>query len=280
MRELDVSTITPTVARLCQQANYELDDDVRRALERAIAEETDDRARDILEKLIENADIAAAEQMPLCQDTGLAVVFVKLGQEVQLVGGSLHEAINEGVREGYEEGYLRKSALNDPLERVNTGDNTPAVVHVEIVPGDAFEIVVATKGGGSENMSTVQMLTPAVGREGVVEFVTDWVKQAGGKPCPPVIVGVGLGGTFEKAALLAKTALLREVGEASPDSDTADLERELLARINETDVGPMGMGGRTTALAVHVLRHPCHIASLPCAVNVQCHAHRHRSATL
>lgn len=280
MRELDVSTITPTVARLCQQANYELDDDVRRALERAIAEETDDRARDILEKLIENADIAAAERMPLCQDTGLAVVFVKLGQEVQLVGGSLHEAINEGVREGYEEGYLRKSALNDPLERVNTGDNTPAVVHVEIVPGDAFEIVVATKGGGSENMSTVQMLTPAVGREGVVEFVTDWVKQAGGKPCPPVIVGVGLGGTFEKAALLAKTALLREVGEASPDSDTADLERELLARINETDVGPMGMGGRTTALAVHVLRHPCHIASLPCAVNVQCHAHRHRSATL
>ena len=280
MRRIDVSEIPEVVARLCREANWYLGDDVRRAIERALQQETSDRARGILQALLENADIAAAEQLAICQDTGYAVVFVRLGQEVQLVGGDLQAAIDEGVRRGYQQGYLRASVLNDPLDRKNTGDNTPAVVHLELVPGDQLEIIVAPKGGGSENMSTVRMLTPAVGRQGVIDFVVDWVKQAGGKPCPPVIVGVGLGGTFEMAALLAKRALLREVGEPSPDADTAALEQKLLANINALDVGPMGMGGRTTALAVHVERHPCHIASLPCAVNIQCHAARHLSATL
>ncbi len=280
MREVDLRRVPDVVARLCQEANWHLGDDVRRAIEHAIGQETDDRARGILRALLDNADVASAERLAICQDTGFAAVFVRLGQEAQLVGGDLYEAINEGVRRGYRDGYLRTSVLNDPLERRNTGDNTPAVIHCELVAGDGLEIIVAPKGGGSENMSTVTMLTPAVGRTGVVDFVVNWVKQAGGKPCPPVIVGVGLGGTFEKAALLAKQGLLREVGQPSPDPDTAALEAELLEKINALDVGPMGMGGRTTALAVHVERYPCHIASLPCAVNIQCHAARHLAAVL
>jgi fumarate hydratase subunit alpha len=280
MREIDCARITEAVERMCQDANFDLPEDVIEALRRAASEETNERARQILEALLENARIAREERVAACQDTGFAVLFVKLGQEVHITGGSLTEAINEGVRRGYEKGYLRKSILKDPLDRVNTGDNTPAVIHLDLVPGDACEITLAPKGGGSENMSTVRMLTPAVGRQGVIDFVVEWVKQAGGRPCPPLIIGVGLGGTFEKAALLAKTALLRRVGEPSPDADTAALEAELLERINALDVGPMGMGGKTTALAVHVERHPCHIASLPCAVNIQCHAARHKTVML
>jgi fumarate hydratase subunit alpha len=280
MRDIDCARIIEAVETMCQDANFDLPEDVIEALRRAASEETNERARQILEALLENARIAREERIAACQDTGFAVFFVKLGQEVHITGGSLTEAINEGVRRGYEKGYLRKSILKDPLDRVNTGDNTPAVIHLDLVPGDACEITLAPKGGGSENMSTVRMLTPAVGRQGVVDFVVEWVKQAGGRPCPPLIIGVGLGGTFEKAALLAKRALLRRVGEPSADADTAALEAELLERINALDVGPMGMGGKTTALAVHVERHPCHIASLPCAVNIQCHAARHKTAML
>jgi fumarate hydratase subunit alpha len=280
MRDIDCGQITATVARLCQEANFDLGEDVIAALRKAHEDEPNERAKEILAALLENAEIARNERIAACQDTGYLVAFVTLGQEVRIAGGSLTDAINEGVRQGYTEGYLRKSVLNDPLLRQNTGDNTPAVIHIDVVPGDGFEITVAPKGGGSENMSSVKMLTPAVGREGVIEYVVGEVNAAQGKPCPPVIVGVGIGGTFEKCALIAKRALLRHVGEPSPDPDTAELERELLERINALDIGPMGMGGRSTALAVHVERHPCHIASLPAAVNMQCHAARHKSATL
>jgi fumarate hydratase subunit alpha len=280
MRDIDCEQITAAVARMCQEANFDLGADVIEALQRARDEEPNERARGILESLLENAQIARDEKIPACQDTGYLVAFAKLGQEAHIVGGSLSEAINEGVRQGYADGFLRKSVLNDPLLRENTGDNTPAVIHTEVVPGDRLEITVAPKGGGSENMSSVKMLTPAVGREGVMEYVVEQVREAQGKPCPPLIVGVGIGGTFEKCAWLAKSALLRDVGEPSDDPDTAELERDLLERINALDIGPMGMGGRTTALAVHVERHPCHIASLPAAVNIQCHAARHKSVVL
>ncbi len=280
MRDIDCGQITETVARLCQEANWDLGEDVVGALRKAHEEEPNERAKGIIHALLENAEIARNEHIPACQDTGYLVAFVKLGQEAHVTGGSLTNAINEGVRQGYADGFLRKSVLNDPLERTNTGDNTPAVIHVEVVPGDQLEITVAPKGGGSENMSSVKMLTPAVGREGVIEYVVGEVSEAQGKPCPPVIVGVGIGGTFEKCAWLAKHALLRDVGQPSDDPDTAELERELLERINALDIGPMGMGGRTTALAVHVERHPCHIASLPAAVNIQCHSARHKSAVL
>jgi fumarate hydratase subunit alpha len=280
MRDIDCGDITAAVARMCQEANSDLGDDVIGALRRARDEEPNERAKGILEALLENADIARDEKIPMCQDTGYLVAFVTLGQDAHIVGGSLVEAINEGVRQGYADGFLRKSVLNDPLLRENTGDNTPAVIHTEVVPGDGFEITVAPKGGGSENMSSVKMLTPAVGREGVIEYVVGEVREAQGKPCPPLVIGVGIGGTFEKCADIAKRSLLRHVGEPSEDPDTAELERDLLERINALDIGPMGMGGRTTALAVHVERHPCHIASLPAAVNIQCHAARHKSVTL
>ncbi len=281
MREIDVAQITNAVARMSREANTRLPADVVSALQQAREEEQSQIAREVLDQLLENAERAAETDLPLCQDTGVAVVFVEMGQEVHLSGGDLQNAIDAGVRRGYEEGYLRKSVVGDPLDRsTNTGDNTPAVVHAQITPGDRLTLHFAPKGGGSENMSALWMLTPAQGRQGVIEAVASQIAAAGGMPCPPLVLGVGLGGTFEKAALMAKHAVLRPLGESSPIADVAELEREMLAAVNATGVGPMGLGGRTTALAVHVERHPCHIASLPLALNVQCHAARHMTTVL
>lgn len=279
MKTIDCSVITRQVARLCIEANTELGQDVRTALERARDRETSALGREILGLLLENAAIAREESMALCQDTGYAVVFVELGDRVRITGGSLIEAINQGVRQGYTQGYLRCS-LCDPLTRKNTGDNTPAVVHVELVPGDALKITVAPKGGGSENMSRIAMLKPAQGRQGIEDFVLAAVREAGANPCPPIIVGVGIGGTFELSALLAKKALLRPIGSENPDTELADMEQELLRKINMLGIGPQGLGGETTCLAVHILKNPCHIASLPVAVNINCHAHRHKEIIL
>ncbi|RKO67251.1 fumarate hydratase [Desulfofundulus salinus] len=280
MRVVDVATITATVAELCQKANYELGKDVLEAFKEALGQEISLTGKDVLQQLLENARIAREEQVPMCQDTGFAVVFLEVGQEVAITGGDLCEAVNEGVRRGYQEGYLRKSIVDHPLRRKNTGDNTPAVIHTRIVPGDKLKIIVAPKGGGSENMSGLRMLKPAEGVEGVKKFVIEQVRAAGPNPCPPVVVGVGIGGTFEKAALLAKEALLRPLGQPHPDAEIACLERELLEAINNLGIGPQGLGGRTTALAVHVEVFPCHIASLPVAVNINCHASRHKEAIL
>ena len=280
MRDIDISTITDAVAELCMRSNCELDDDVYQALKDGAANEESPIGRDIFAQLVENADIAREEQVPMCQDTGFAVVFVELGQDAHITGGLLEDAINAGVAKGYSEGCLRKSIVSHPLERKNTGDNTPAVIHTEIVPGDKLKIIVAPKGGGSENMSGVRMLTPSDGVEGVKKFVVETVKAAGSNPCPPIIVGVGIGGTMEKAALLAKKSLLRRVGEHSPNPPDAALEDELLELVNDTGIGPAGLGGRITALAVNVETYPCHIASLPVAVNIQCHAARHKEVVL
>ncbi|NIO03173.1 MAG: fumarate hydratase [Proteobacteria bacterium] len=279
MREIDVSGVTECVKRLCMEANYDLEEDVLEAFDRAIAQEESPVAIDVLEQLKENARIAREERIPICQDTGYTVVFVELGQDVRVVGGDLNGAIQKGVRQGYGEGYLRKSVCH-PFTRVNTGDNTPAIIHLEMVPGEAMRIFVAPKGGGSENMSRVHMLTPAVGVEGIKSYVVNRVREAGSNPCPPTIIGVGIGGTFEQAALIAKKALLRPVGSRNEDSELAELENDLLARINCLGIGPQGLGGRTTALAVHINLIPCHIASLPLAVNIQCHAHRHKGTIL
>lgn len=250
------------------------------AFKKAQEEEISLTGKGILQDLIVNAEIACEEQAPMCQDTGYAVIFLELGQDVRIEGGDLYEAINEGVRKGYTEGYLRKSIVGHPLERKNTGDNTPAVIHTKIVPGDKLRIIVAPKGGGSENMSAIKMLRPADGVEGVKKFVIDTVKAAGPNPCPPIVVGVGIGGTFEKAAMLAKEALLRELGEKSKYPDIAKLEEELLSEINKLGIGPQGLGGKTTALGVHIEIYAAHIASLPVAVNLNCHAARHKEVTL
>jgi len=279
MREIHTNQITTAVRDLCIDANTHLGEDVLEAFAKAIDQEVSPTGKDILKKLVENAGIAKAEEIPICQDTGFAVVFVELGQEVHLVGGDLKEAINEGVRQGYQEGYLRKSVCH-PFTRKNTGDNTPAVIHFDIVPGDGVKLIVAPKGGGSENMSRVTMLTPAVGVQGVKDFVVQRVKESGANPCPPTIVGVGIGGTFETAALLAKKALLRPLGSENPSGELATLERELYQEINELGVGPQGLGGRITSLAVHVNMMESHIASLPVAVNIQCHAARHKEVQL
>jgi fumarate hydratase subunit alpha len=279
VREVGVGVITETVKRLCMEANFDLGQDVLDAFERAKAEEESPAGVEILEQLEENASIARQERVAICQDTGIAVVFVELGQDIHLVGGDLNSAINEGVRQGYREGYLRKS-LCHPFTRVNTGDNTPAVIHVTIVPGDKLKLTVAPKGGGSENMSRVTMLTPAVGKEGIVEYVVQRVRESGSNPCPPTIIGVGIGGTLENAALLAKEALLRPLGSENPDPELASLEGEILERINKLGIGPQGLGGRTTSLAVHINMMPCHIASLPLAVNIQCHAQRHKETVI
>ncbi len=281
MREIQARDVTETVARLCQEACIELGEDVVQALERALRDEVSPVGRAALEQILENARVARVERMPLCQDTGLTVVFVELGQEARVVGGVLSEAIAEGVRKGYTEGYLRKSVVSQPYSaRINTRDNTPPVIHYDVVPGDHLRLTVVPKGGGSENMSTLRMLVPADGRQGVVEFVVSCVDEAGANPCPPIIVGVGIGGTVEKATLLAKRALLRPVGQPSPNAEDAALEAELLSRINDLGIGPAGLGGRCTALAVHVETFPCHIASLPVAVNIQCHSARHKEAVL
>lgn len=280
MREISTKTIIDAVRNLAIEASYDLGDDVIKALEAAKKVEESPVGLGILEQITKNAEIAKNEKSPMCQDTGLAVLMVEMGQDVHIVDGNFTEAINEGIRRGYKDGYLRKSVLGDPIERKNTGDNTPAVIHTEIVPGDKLKITMAAKGGGSENMSEVRMLKPSDGIEGVKEFVIDRVVRSGGNPCPPVIIGVGIGGTFEKCAWLAKKALMRNVGQRHPDKFYADLERELLEKINRTGVGPQGLGGTTTALDVFVEVYPCHIASLPAAVNTQCHAARHKSVVL
>jgi fumarate hydratase subunit alpha len=281
MREIAAEDITKTVARLCKEANYFLGEDVLSALKKARKDEESPAAINVLDQIIENADIAAKDEMPLCQDCGLAIIFVELGQDAHIKGGDLYEAINEGVRKGYAEGYLRKSVVRQPFSaRMNTKDNTPAIIHTEIVKGDKLKITVAPKGGGSENMSRFTVFKPAQGRPAVVDFVVKAVEEAGSNPCPPTIIGVGIGGSAEKAMYLAKKSLLRKVGEPSPDKEVAELESELLKRINATGVGPSGVGGRFTSLAVHVETHPAHIASLPVAVNIQCHSARHKEAVL
>jgi fumarate hydratase subunit alpha len=279
MRDIEANRITEAVKRLCIDANYHLGDDVLQAFQKAHEEEPSIVAKAILEELCENARIAAQGEFPLCQDTGFAVVFIEVGQDVHVVGGDLKEAIEEGVRQGYQEGYLRKSICH-PFTRRNTSDNTPAVVHIDIVPGDKVHICVAPKGGGSENMSRVTMLTPGEGIEGVKRFVIGRIREAGANPCPPIVVGVGVGGTLEKAAMLAKRALLRPLGRPHPDPEIAGIEQSVLEGIQRTGIGPAGYGGRTTALAVHMEVFPCHIASLPVAVNINCHSARHKETVL
>jgi len=280
MKTINVTDVTKAVKRMCMEANFYLGADVLKAFDEALKIEKSPAGISVMEQLIENAEIAKSEQVPMCQDTGFAVFFVELGQDVHITGGNLVDAINEGVRQGYTEGYLRKSIVSDPIKRINTKDNTPAVIHTEIVPGENLKITIAPKGGGSENMSGLKMLKPSEGINGVKDFVIERVSQAGSNPCPPIVVGVGIGGTFEKAAYLAKKALLRPLGEHNPDPDTAALEKELLEKINNLGIGPQGFGGRVTALAVSVEKHPCHIASLPVAVNINCHAHRHKEVIL
>ncbi|MCD6280336.1 MAG: fumarate hydratase [Deltaproteobacteria bacterium] len=279
MREIHVDDIVDAVQYLAIKANIELGDDMLDALQDAVNKEESPAGRDALKNLLENAKIAREDSIPICQDTGLAVVFVEIGQEVHVIGGSLKEAINEGVRLGYRNGYLRKSTC-DPFTRKNIGDNTPAVIHFDIVEGDSLKITFVPKGGGSENMSRATMLTPAAGIDGIKKFVIDLVDQAGPNPCPPIIVGIGIGGSIEKAALLAKKAILRPVGTTNPDPFLQGLEKDLLEEINRLGIGPEGYGGRVTSLAVHINSMPCHIASLPVAVNIQCHASRHREVEL
>ena len=279
MREIKGEAISQAVARLCMSANRNLPEDVRACITRSREQEPWEPARGILDRIVENYEIAEEEQLPICQDTGVACVFLDVGQEVH-IDGDLTQAVDEGVRRGYTEGYLRKSVVADPLDRVNTGDNTPAMLYTTLVPGDRVKITVAPKGFGSENMSRIAMLKPSDGLEGVKAFILDTVEQAGPNPCPPIVVGVGIGGTFDKCALLAKQALLREMGFHHPKPFYAALEEELLEKINALGIGPQGFGGRTTALAVHIETLPTHIAGLPCAVNINCHVARHVSEVL
>ncbi|WP_031514601.1 fumarate hydratase [Desulfofalx alkaliphila] len=280
MKTITCQEIIDAVAKLCIEACHHLGDDVLKAFEDAAAKETAQGGKEILKLLTENARIAKEDNIPICQDTGFAVVFLEIGQQVKIEGGDINQAINEGVRLGYKKGYLRKSIVGHPLNRVNTGDNTPCVIHTTMVPGENIKITVAPKGGGSENMSALKMLKPAEGVEGVKEFIINTVKNAGPNPCPPLIVGVGIGGTMEKAAIMAKEALLRDIGSVNPQRDLAQLEDELLEEINKLGIGPQGLGGRTTALAVHIKTFGTHIASLPVAVNLNCHASRHKSVLL
>lgn len=280
MRELDVKEVTAAVRQLCIDANVYLGEDVVKRLQQSLEREESPTGQEVIRKILENIEIAKEDQAPLCQDTGYAVFFVELGQDVHFTGGDFIEALNEGVRQGYKDGYLRKSVVADPIERKNTGDNTPAIVSIDLVPGDKVKIIMAPKGGGSENMSEVKMMAPAAGVEGVKEFVIDKVSRSGANPCPPVVVGVGIGGTFDKCAQIAKKALLREIGSRHANPFYADLEAELLEKVNKLGIGPQGFGGRTTALAVHVEVHPCHIASFPVAVNMQCHVARHKEIIL
>ena len=275
MREIDVSKITDALCEMCMSINYELSDDMKKALKEAQKKETAPLGKQILKILDENMEIAKTEKIPICQDTGMAVVFLKVGQEVHFIGGPLEDAVNEGVRKGYTEGYLRKSVVSDPLLRVNTNDNTPAVIHYEIVPGEDIEITLAPKGFGSENMSRVYMLKPADGEEGVVNAVVEAVKLAGPNACPPVVVGVGIGGTFEKAALLSKKALARPVDRESDKEHIRKLEEEILQKINQLEIGPSGLGGSVSCLGVNIETYPTHIAGLPVAVNICCHVNRH-----
>ena len=280
MRDISVKTITEAVKEMCIEANHFLSADMKCAFDNAVKNEKSELGRQILTQLTDNYNIAEKDMIPICQDTGMAVVFIKIGQEVHLTDGSLEEAINEGVKLGYTEGFLRKSVVSDPIIRKNTGDNTPAIIHYEIVSGDKVEITIAPKGFGSENMSRVFMLKPADGIEGVKNAVLTAVKDAGPNACPPMVVGVGIGGTFEKCAILAKKALTREAGKHSDIEWVKELEEELLEKINKTGIGPGGLGGTVTAFAVNVLTYPTHIAGLPVAVNICCHVNRHVSRTI
>jgi len=279
MREISAQKITEVVRKLCINANCYLPQDVKTRIQDCHDMEPWPQAKEILERIIENYEIAEEGGRPICQDTGLACVFVTIGQDVH-VDGDLAAAINEGVRQGYTDGYLRKSVVRDPLDRVNTGDNTPAMIYYDIVPGDKLEITVAPKGAGSENMSQIKMLKPSDGIQGVKDFVLWAVENAGPNPCPPIVVGVGVGGTFDKAAFMAKKALTRDLGEHNPDPFWADLEKELLEKINELGIGPQGLGGKTTALSVNIEKFPTHIAALPVAVNINCHVARHETEVL
>ena len=280
VRNVDVELLTKNIKEMCIQANHYLAPDMEKAMREACEKESKPLAKQILGQLLENLDIAGKDMIPICQDTGMAVVFLKIGQDVHFEGGSVEKAVNEGVRQGYQEGYLRKSVVGDPLLRVNTKDNTPAVIHYELVPGDQVEITLAPKGFGSENISKIWMLKPADGAEGVKEAIIETVREAGPNACPPVVVGVGIGGTFEKAAILAKQALTREIGTHSPLAHIREMEEELLQKINEIGLGPAGLGGDTTALAVNINTYATHIAGLPVAVNMCCHVNRHIVRTI
>ncbi|SPF36411.1 fumarate hydratase, alpha subunit [Candidatus Desulfosporosinus infrequens] len=280
MKEILVEEIVSAVKKLCIEANYDLGSDIMAGFKQALKNERSPLGQEVLERLIENAEIAHKESVPMCQDTGMAVLFVEIGQDLHIVGGDLTEAINEGVRQGYDQGYLRKSVVKDPFERVNTGDNTPAVIHYDIVSGDSLHLIVAPKGFGSENMGGLKMCKPSEGLEGAMQFIVDTVDRAGGNPCPPIIVGVGVGGTMEKATFLAKKSLLREVGKHNPEERLAKIEEELLDRVNRLGIGPQGFGGVTTALAVNLEVYPTHIAGMPVAINIGCHATRHKEITL
>lgn len=280
MRDIMVEEITKAVSELCISANYYLPNDIKSSISAAYKEETWPIGKDILEKILKNIDIAAKEDMPICQDTGMTCVFVEIGQDIHITGGSLELAVNEGIRQGYEKGYLRKSVVADPLERVNTKDNTPGIIYYNIIPGDKLKITVAPKGFGSENMSRLKMLKPADGVQGVKDFVLETIKIAGPNPCPPIVVGIGIGGTFDKVAYLAKKALIRDIDVRNPKLFYKELEEELLISINRLGIGPQGFGGKTTALAVNIETYPTHIAGLPVAVNINCHVTRHKSCEL
>ncbi len=280
MREIHVSAISDAVKKLCIDANLDLGPDMLRAFDRALATERSPAGKQVLQILKDNAQMARTKLIPYCQDTGFVVCFVELGQDVHVTGGLLADAINTGVSQGYKEGYLRASIVRSPFDRVNTGDNTPAVIHVDVVPGATLKIMVMAKGGGCENRSKYKMLTPADGPEGVKDWILECIKTAGPDACPPLIAGVGVGGTFEKAAILSKKALFREIGSPNPDPGVDAIEKEVLERANRLGIGPQGYGGDTTAFAVHILTYPCHITSLPVAVTIECHAHRHKEVTL
>lgn len=280
MRDIDISIVIESVKNMCMNANYYLNQDIKQAMQQGLQSEQSPIGKEILDKLLLNAELAADKKVAICQDTGMAVVFVTIGQEVHITGGGLSDAINEGVRRGYQEGCLRKSVVSDPIERINTGDNTPAVIHYEIVPGNKLKIELAPKGFGSENMSALKMLKPSDGIEGVKDFILETVDKAGPNPCPPIVVGVGIGGTMEKASILAKHALLRPADTRSGIDYVRSLEEELLRKINELGIGPAGLGGIITALAVNIETYPTHIAGLPVAVNISCHVTRHSEITL
>lgn len=279
MKTIEYNDVVGKVKEICMTSNFELEDDVIESYKKGRDREESDWGKDVFDQLLKNAELAKTEKLALCQDTGFAVFFVELGDDVKIIGGNLIDAINQGVKQGYQEGYLRKSICH-PFTRKNTGDNTPAIVHVDLVTGDRLKITIAPKGGGSENMSRVTMLKPSDGIEGIKDYVVNRVKESGANPCPPTVVGVGIGGTLEKAALIAKKALIRPIGSKNPDPELAEIEEDILKRINNLGIGPQGFGGRITSLAVHIEMHPCHIASLPLAVNINCHSSRHKEIVL
>jgi fumarate hydratase subunit alpha len=280
MRDLHTSAVTDAVKKLCMDANWNLEPDMLRAFDTALQTERSAAGKQVLQILKDNAQMAAAKRIPYCQDTGFVVCFVELGQDVHVTGGALYDAINEGVRQGYTEGYLRASIVRSPFDRVNTGDNTPAVIHVDVVSGATLRFMVMAKGGGCENRSKYKMLTPAEGPPGVKDWILECIRTAGPDACPPLIAGVGVGGTFEKAAILSKKALFRELGSPNPDPALDAIEKDVLDRANRLGIGPQGYGGDTTAFGIHILAYPCHITSLPVAVTIECHAHRHKEVTL